>query len=92
VGAARASRGLHLDRRLKRPRLPADVVGNTLEEHKTMCSHTPSCPETTAADCCTAQVVADRSDQGWCQLCNGVIRFDDGHYLTPDGHDHVLSA
>lgn len=57
-----------------------------------MCTHTPRCPETSAADCCAAHVVADRSDQGWCQLCNGVILFDDGHYLTPDGHDHVLSA
>ena len=53
-----------------------------------MCTHSPRCPDTHAADCCTAQVVADRSDQGWCRLCNGVILFDDGHYLTPDGHDH----
>jgi hypothetical protein len=33
--------------------------------------------------------------QGWCRLCNGIILFDDGHYLTPDGHDelvHELSA
>ncbi len=57
-----------------------------------MCTHTPRCPTTQASDCCTAHVVADRSDQGWCQLCNGVILFDDGHYLTPDGHDHAISA
>jgi hypothetical protein len=55
-----------------------------------MCTHTPSCPTTDAADCCTAHVVADRMDQGWCRLCNGVIVFDDGHYLTPDGHDYLL--
>jgi hypothetical protein len=30
-------------------------------------------------------VIADHSEQGWCRLCNGVILFDDGHYLTPDG-------
>jgi len=31
-------------------------------------------------------VASDRSDQGWCRLCNGVILFDDGQYLAPDGH------
>jgi hypothetical protein len=37
-------------------------------------------------------VVADHlHDQGWCRLCNGLILFDDGHYLTPDGHDHTLT-
>jgi len=25
-------------------------------------------------------------EQGWCRLCNGVILFDDGLYLAPDGH------
>ncbi len=57
-----------------------------------MCTHDPRCPDTSDVACCSAHVVADRSDQGWCQLCNGVILFDDGHYLTPDGLDHVLSA
>jgi len=57
-----------------------------------MCNHTPSCPGIDTADCCSAHVVADHlQDQGWCRLCNGLIVFDDGHYLTPDGHDHVLS-
>ena len=38
-----------------------------------------------------AHVVDDHlPDQGWCRLCNGVVLFDDGHYLTPDGHDHLL--
>jgi hypothetical protein len=57
-----------------------------------MCTHSPACPDTDAKDCCSAHVVADRSDQGWCRLCNGVILFDDGHYLTPDGHDQLISA
>ena len=58
-----------------------------------MCNHTPRCPETDATNCCDAQVVADHlHDQGWCRLCNGVIRFDDGHYLTPDGLDHTLGV
>ncbi len=55
-----------------------------------MCDHQPACPSIDEADCCRAHVVADRSDQGWCRLCNGVILFDDGHYLTPDGHDQVV--
>jgi hypothetical protein len=56
-----------------------------------MCTHTPGCPETDATDCCAAHVVDDHlPDQGWCRLCNGIVLFDDGHYLTPDGHDHLL--
>ncbi len=57
-----------------------------------MCSHTPACPDVRDADCCRAHVIADRSGQGWCRLCNGIILFDDGHYLTPDGHDVLVSA
>jgi hypothetical protein len=29
--------------------------------------------------------VADHSEQGWECLCNGVILFDDGAYLSPEG-------
>jgi hypothetical protein len=56
-----------------------------------MCTHSPPCPDTDAADCCRAHVTVDRSDQGWCRLCNGVILFDDGHYLTPSGHDREVT-
>ena len=56
-----------------------------------MCTHSPVCPASEAVDCCRAHVVADRSDQGWCRLCNGVILFDDGHYLTPEGLDQLVS-
>lgn len=55
-----------------------------------MCTHSPACPDIDATDCCTAHVVSDRMDQGWCRLCNGVIVFDDGHYLTPDGQDALI--
>ncbi len=51
-----------------------------------MCHHAPHCPE--ASDrrhCCEAHVVADHSEQGWYKLCNGVILFDDGAFLTPAG-------
>ena len=57
-----------------------------------MCDHTPDCPGADTNDCCTAHVVSDHlSDQGWCRLCNGIVLFDDGHYLTPDGHDEVVT-
>ncbi len=51
-----------------------------------MCTHSPRCPEATAAECCTAHISADHSEQGWTRLCNGIILFDDGLYLAPDGH------
>lgn len=55
-----------------------------------MCSHSPACPDTTSPACCTAHVTADHSEQGWCRLCNGLILFDDGHYLTPVGIDQTI--
>ena len=55
-----------------------------------MCDHSPACPAPTDAACWSAHVTADHSEQGWCRLCNGVVLFDDGHYLTPDGTDHLL--
>jgi hypothetical protein len=51
-----------------------------------MCNHSPACPDANAKDCCSAHMVADHMEQGWCRLCNGVILFDDGQYLAPDGH------
>ena len=57
-----------------------------------MCSHTPACPDVRDSDRCRAHVVSDRSGQGWCRLCNGIILFDDGHYLTPDGHDQRVDV
>jgi hypothetical protein len=44
--------------------------------------------------CWTAHVVADHSEQGWMRLCNGVILFDDGFFIAPDGHSEpvVLAA
>jgi hypothetical protein len=44
------------------------------------------CPEATDERCWTAHVVSDHSEQGWTKLCNGVIVFDDGFFLAPDGH------
>lgn len=45
-----------------------------------------SCPDADASACWTAHVVADHSEQGWVRLCNGVILFDDGFFIAPDGH------
>lgn len=51
-----------------------------------MCTHEPPCPGINDRDCCKAHPVADHSEQGWSLLCNGVILFDDGAYIAPDGH------
>jgi len=52
-----------------------------------MCSHHPTCPPVTDgfANPLTARVVADHPEQGWSLLCNGVVRFDDGGALLPEG-------
>jgi Family of unknown function (DUF5999) len=50
-----------------------------------MCQHEPRCPEWRALDHLAARVVADQPGQGWSLLCNGVIVFDDGGELLPDG-------
>jgi Family of unknown function (DUF5999) len=50
-----------------------------------MCQHQPKCPEWPAPDHLAAQIVADQPRQGWSLLCNGVILFDDGGELLPDG-------
>lgn len=49
-----------------------------------MCLHKPPCPGAEDHRCCEAHVIADHAEQGWYRLCNGVILFDDGLYLTPD--------
>jgi hypothetical protein len=59
---------------------------STVETDTKMCTHSPRCPEATDPRCCSAHVEADHSEQGWCRLCNGVILFDDGLYMAPDGH------
>ena len=45
-----------------------------------------------ADHCWTAHVVADHSEQGWVRLCNGVILFDDGYFIAPDGHSEPVHA
>ena len=51
----------------------------------TPCTHEPSCIPADRPDHASARVVARHSDQGWSLLCNGVVLFDDGGELLPDG-------
>ena len=75
-----------------RTRMPGDSqnVACTAKEVTMTCSHNPPCPSAGDAHCCSAHVVADHHEQGWCQLCNGVILFDDGQYIAPDGHSEYV--
>jgi hypothetical protein len=50
-----------------------------------MCQHQLRCPQWPAPDRLAARIVAARPEQGWSMLCNGVIVFDDGGELLPDG-------
>ncbi len=61
-----------------------------LGRYTTMCAHMPSCPGAEDQRPWTAHVVTDHSEQGWSRLCNGVILFDDGFYLAPDGHSEPV--
>jgi hypothetical protein len=50
-----------------------------------MCAHTTSCPPADSAARELAAVVRSHPEQGWSLLCNGVVLFDDGGELLPDG-------
>ena len=50
-----------------------------------MCQHQPRCPQWPAPDHLAARIVADQPGQSWSLPCNGVIEFDDGGELRPDG-------
>ena len=49
------------------------------------CQHQPRCADALAPDHGTARVVASHDEQGWSLLGNGVVLFDDGGELLPDG-------
>jgi hypothetical protein len=49
------------------------------------CTHRPRCPGALANDRSAARTIADHPEQGWSLLCNGVVIFDDGGVLLPDG-------
>ncbi|MFB8025994.1 MULTISPECIES: DUF5999 family protein [unclassified Streptomyces] len=48
------------------------------------CSHQPTCPTADNSDRDAAKVVT-RDVQGWAELCNGVLLFEDTGELLPDG-------
>lgn len=48
------------------------------------CSHRTACPAPDASDATAARVVRSHPEQGWSQLCNGVVLFEDGGYLRLD--------
>ena len=48
---------------------------------QTCCSHSPACPGRDDRDALAAIIVVDHCEQGWYQLCNGLILFEDGGCL-----------
>lgn len=50
-----------------------------------MCNHQPLCPSAAQIDRLGARLIASHPDQGWSLLCNGIVLFDDGGLLLPDG-------
>jgi hypothetical protein len=51
-----------------------------------MCIHEPRCPSAGDFARGAAYVVASHPEQGWSLLCNGIVLFDDGGLILPDGH------
>ena len=49
------------------------------------CWHQPQCPDVLAPDRIAARAVSSHPEQGWSLLCNGIVAFDDGGALLPDG-------
>jgi len=51
----------------------------------TFCRHHPPCPSASSPGRAAAVCLVQHPEQGWNRLCNGVVLFDDGGYLLPDG-------
>jgi hypothetical protein len=56
-----------------------------IDEVIQMCDHVPRCPAAAAPHRLAAHVCVAHPEQGWSLLCNGVVVFDDGGVLLPDG-------
>ena len=50
-----------------------------------MCSHESQCPSAGDTARAAAHVIVGYPEQGWSLLCNGIVLFDDGGLLLPDG-------
>jgi hypothetical protein len=61
------------------------TLGGAHRPGKQQCTHWPCCPGTLAYDRTAARIIASHPEQGWNLLCNGVVIFDDGGELLPDG-------
>ena len=59
--------------------------GTARRAGKQACRHRPRCPDALAPDRSAARTVTSHPGQGWSLLCNGVVLFDDGGALLPDG-------
>jgi len=49
------------------------------------CTHAPRCPRPGSPIARKARVVVHHEEQGWYLLCNGVVLFDDGGAILPNG-------
>ena len=50
-----------------------------------MRGHEPQCPSAGDIARAAAHVIVGHPEQGWSLLCNGIVLFDDGALLLPDG-------
>ena len=66
-------------------REPATRASDARRAGKRECRHRPPCPDALAPGRSAARIVAHHPGQGWSLLCNGVVLFDDGGALLPDG-------
>jgi hypothetical protein len=63
------------------------------EVSQVSCSHQPACPACDDHDAAAAVIVVDHCEQGWYQLCNGVILFEDGECIgTTQASDNAPRA
>jgi anti-sigma regulatory factor (Ser/Thr protein kinase) len=61
------------------------VMASRPDRSPVTCQHMPRCPGVDADDRQAARVVASYPEQGWSLLCNGIVGFEDGGALLPDG-------
>ena len=57
-----------------------------------VCSHEPQCPSAGHTARMAAHVIVGHPEQGWSLLCNGIVVFDDGGLLLPDGRAEAPHA
>jgi len=57
-----------------------------------LCQRQPKCPSADAKDREVAQVLSGNDEQGWSLPCNGLIPWDDGGGLLPDGRSVISPA